>query len=166
MKVYVKSLQKPTVTSFLSIRSNNDYRADYRAHHKCGIWTYFPEITVRLKYLETITNQAVKSAMRVHFGSCSCRDYSITIQPIRKRFTAVERVIRAIHFLLCNLLDMLVPLPSKWASKSGSAVVCALHKFSYYCHVQVVHTSAPIRIWACINVYGTSDSMHYIRRSF
>ena len=45
----------------------------------------------------------------VNFGSFSGHDFSITVQPILKRFTVLESVIQGLHLLLCNLLDIFAP---------------------------------------------------------
>ena len=42
----------------------------------------------------------------VDFGSSSDGDFSITVQPIFKKFTVLETAIQGLHSLFCNLLDI------------------------------------------------------------
>ena len=65
-----------------------------------------------------------KSHKPVKCGSCSRRDFSITVQPILKRFS-VLKLIQAHPFFFCNLLDIFAPWLRKWVS-SGPTVVYAL----------------------------------------
>ena len=48
---------------------------------------------------------ASKSHKRVHFGSYSGGDLSITVQPILKVFTVLEMAIQGLHSFFCNHLD-------------------------------------------------------------
>ena len=71
-----------------------------------------------------------KSYKRVHFGSCSGRDFSLTVQPILKRFTVLESVIQALYFFLCKLLDIFATWPRKWGSDGPTVVYpYPLHKW-------------------------------------
>ena len=47
------------------------------------------------------TSGRSKLHKRVHFGSCSGGDLSITVHSISKRFTVLESLIQLLHFLLC-----------------------------------------------------------------
>ena len=70
------------------------------ALHSLYIWTGKDVIN----YFRSAANR-----INVNFGACSGSDFSITVQPILKKFTVLETVIQGLHLLLCNLLDIFTP---------------------------------------------------------
>ena len=81
-------------------------------------------------------------------------------------FKVLQRVIQVLHFLFCNPLDCFAPWSRNMAQVNLLSSAHYANGFFILLSVQVTHTSAPIRTWACINVSRTSDSKHYIRWSF
>ena len=67
------------------------------------VFTFPPEMT------PPATSGRRKSHKRVHFGSCSGGDLSMTVQAIHKMFSVLETVIQVLHLLLCNMLDIFAP---------------------------------------------------------
>ena len=63
------------------------------------------------------------SHKRVHFGSCPGRDFSITVPPTLTKFIVLETVIRELHFLLCNALDIFFIDPENEGSSASRYVV-------------------------------------------
>ena len=61
-----------------------------------------------LKYIST-GNDVINfsKSYKRNFGLCSGHDFSITVQPILKKFTVLDNVIQGLHLLFCNLLDIL-----------------------------------------------------------
>ena len=51
----------------------------------------------------------------VNLGSSSGHNFSITVQPILKKFTVWETAIRGLHFLFCKLLDIFALDPENGA---------------------------------------------------
>ena len=97
--------------------------SDVKIYHKIALDSLY--ISTR-KWRHKLLSVGSESYKRVNFGSRSGRDFSITVQPILKRFTILEIVIQGLHFSLCNLLDVFAPWPRKWGS-IGPAVVYAFH---------------------------------------
>ena len=58
----------------------------------------------------------------------------------KKRFTVLETVIQALHFLSCNLVDIFARWPRKWGS-SGPTVVYALHKWLILIFLETTNAS-------------------------
>ena len=98
----------------------------------------------------------------IHFA-CSWRDIAITIQLISKRFTVLEKVIQVRHFLFVSSYTFLLIDP-----ESGAQVDLrpSTHYINGYFHV-IFAFKSHIRVdaWACINVFGTRGSKHYVRQS-
>ena len=69
-----------------------------------------------------------KSQQRVHFWSCSGRDFSTKVQTILKRFTLFETVVRGLHFLLCKPANIFLLDPENGDS-NGPTVVYALRRW-------------------------------------
>ena len=91
------------------------------------ITKFYEDIHADIIYSQTgydviIFSVGSKSHKRVNFLSYPGRNFSVMVQPIRKRFTVLETVIQGLHFLLCNLLDVFAPWARKWGS-SGPTVV-------------------------------------------
>ena len=67
-------------------------------------------------------------------------------------------------FISCCVTCLIFLLLDPDCGLGGPAVVYAMRKwlFSYYCRVQVAHSSATIRTWACTNVFGTSSGISVV----
>ena len=90
------------------------------------------------------------------------------VRKISTRFKVLEKVIQVLHFLFCNSFDVFAPWPRNVAHMDlQSSLLFANGYFhitgAFKSHIRVRPYA---RTWTCINVFGTSDSKHYIRRSF
>ena len=98
-------------------------------------------LTFRLEMTPPATWVGSKSRKHVHFGLCSGRHFSVTVQPISKKVTVLERVIQVRHFLLCRAQ---VDLPSSTHYING-----------YFCIVVTFKLHMRGDAWACIKVFGS-----------
>ena len=74
------------------------------------------------------------------------------VQPILNNFTVLETVIRGLHFVLCNLLDIFAPWPRKWSS-SGSTKSTDRHQR----RTRKLHKTLP-RLWGEARPFGPRPS--------
>ena len=99
------------------------------------------------------------------FGSSCGRDFSITVQPIQKKFTVLETVIQWLHFPLYNLFRHFCSLNPKigfkWAYRRLRVTQMADIDFLGWCRI-VVAVSSHMRVDArsCVNVFGISESKY------
>ena len=80
----------------------------FKIYHRVAIDRHYLYFDQKWRHRHEVGS---KSHKRVHFGSCSGRDFLIAFQKMSKRFKVLKSVIHLPHFLFCGPLDIFAPWP-------------------------------------------------------